>query len=120
MANIHRTILYVYIYISSLYIFCIYITYISKQALNKFYENVMQGILRHINFDIIKCVIIASPGFVREQFFEYMNGEPPASQTTHTRRTHTRHTTHTAHLSLMTCRSFGGWALRVSSRGHPA
>lgn len=44
------------------------------QALNKFYENVMQGILRHVDFDIIKCVIIASPGFVREQFFEYMNG----------------------------------------------
>ncbi|ELR12906.1 translation factor pelota, putative [Acanthamoeba castellanii str. Neff] len=45
------------------------------KALNKFYENVMQGILRHVNFEIIKCVIIASPGFVREQFFEYMNAE---------------------------------------------
>lgn len=32
----------------------------------------MQGILRHINFDIVKCVLIASPGFVRDQFFDYM------------------------------------------------
>lgn len=32
----------------------------------------MQGILRHINFDVVKCVIIASPGFVRDQFMNYM------------------------------------------------
>lgn len=32
----------------------------------------MQAILRHVNFDVVKCVIIASPGFVRDQFYEYM------------------------------------------------
>lgn len=32
----------------------------------------MQGILRHISFDIVKCVIIASPGFVKDQFMDYM------------------------------------------------
>lgn len=32
----------------------------------------MQAILRHIDFDIVKCIIIASPGFVKDQFFEYM------------------------------------------------
>lgn len=32
----------------------------------------MQAILRHVNFDVVKCVLIASPGFVRDQFFEYM------------------------------------------------
>ena len=42
------------------------------QGLNKFYEAVMQGILRHVDFSIVKCVIIASPGFVKDQFFEYM------------------------------------------------
>lgn len=42
------------------------------QGLQKFYENVMQGILRHVNFDVVKCVLIASPGFVRDQFFEFM------------------------------------------------
>ncbi|KAI9584004.1 protein pelota [Glossina fuscipes] len=43
-----------------------------EKGLAKFYENVMQSILRHVNFDIVKCVILASPGFVRDQFFEYM------------------------------------------------
>ncbi|KAJ8725779.1 hypothetical protein PYW08_003962 [Mythimna loreyi] len=42
------------------------------KGLTKFYEAVMQGILRHIDFSIVKCVIIASPGFVKDQFFEYM------------------------------------------------
>jgi len=32
----------------------------------------MQGILRHINFDLVKCVILASPGFVKDQFMDYM------------------------------------------------
>ncbi|EFA12200.1 protein pelota [Tribolium castaneum] len=43
-----------------------------EKALAKFYDNIIQGILRHIDFDIVKCVIIASPGFVRDQFYEYM------------------------------------------------
>lgn len=42
------------------------------KGLVKFYDSVMQGILRHVNFDVVKCVLIASPGFVRDQFFEYM------------------------------------------------
>lgn len=32
----------------------------------------MQGILRHINFDLVKCIILASPGFVKDQFMDYM------------------------------------------------
>ncbi|CAO1363715.1 unnamed protein product [Diamesa hyperborea] len=43
-----------------------------EKGLAKFYESVLQGILRHINFDVIKCVILASPGFVKDQFYEYM------------------------------------------------
>lgn len=35
----------------------------------------MQAILRHIRFDIIKCTIIASPGFVKDQFYEYVMQE---------------------------------------------
>lgn len=38
----------------------------------RFFDSVMQGILRHVNFDVVKCLLIASPGFVRDQFFEYM------------------------------------------------
>lgn len=42
------------------------------QGLLKFYDAIIQGILRHINFDVIKCVLVASPGFVKEQFCDYM------------------------------------------------
>ena len=35
-------------------------------------RQVIQNILRHVNFDVVKAVIIASPGFVRQQFFDYM------------------------------------------------
>ncbi|XP_053987891.1 protein pelota [Hylaeus volcanicus] len=43
-----------------------------EKGLARFYENIMQGILRHINFDIVKCVILASPGFVKDQYMDYM------------------------------------------------
>ncbi|PIK42165.1 hypothetical protein BSL78_21001, partial [Apostichopus japonicus] len=42
------------------------------KGLIKFYDAVMQGILRHIKFDVVKCIIIASPGFVKDQFYEYL------------------------------------------------
>lgn len=44
-----------------------------ETGLTKFYDAVLQGILRHINFDVVKCVLIASPGFVKDQFFDYLN-----------------------------------------------
>lgn len=43
-----------------------------EKGLAKFYDSVIQGIQRHVNFDVVKCVLIASPGFVKDQFFEYM------------------------------------------------
>lgn len=43
-----------------------------EKGLSKFYDAVYQGILRHLNFDVIKCVLLASPGFVKDQFYEYM------------------------------------------------
>ncbi|EEC15921.1 meiotic cell division protein Pelota/DOM34, putative [Ixodes scapularis] len=44
----------------------------ARAALPRFYHAVMQAILRHVNFDVIKCVLIASPGFVKDQFYEYV------------------------------------------------
>lgn len=43
-----------------------------EKGLAKFYEAVMQAILRHINFAVVKCILIGSPGFVKDQFFDYM------------------------------------------------
>ncbi|KAG2222617.1 hypothetical protein INT45_008281 [Circinella minor] len=43
-----------------------------EKGLQKFYDQIYQAILRLLNFDIIKAVIIASPGFVREQVYQYI------------------------------------------------
>ncbi|PRD29130.1 UNVERIFIED_CONTAM: pelo [Trichonephila clavipes] len=42
------------------------------KGLERFFDAVYQAVIRHINFDVVKCVLIASPGFVKDQFFEYM------------------------------------------------
>lgn len=44
----------------------------STQAVAKFFDQVQAAIVRHLNFEVVKAVIIASPGFVKDQFFEYM------------------------------------------------
>ena len=35
------------------------------QALQRFYDTVMQAVLRHVRFDVVKCILVASPGFVK-------------------------------------------------------
>ncbi|KAK3750640.1 hypothetical protein QZH41_012829, partial [Actinostola sp. cb2023] len=42
------------------------------QGLLKFYDAIIQAVLRHINFDVVKCVLVGSPGFVKDQYFDYM------------------------------------------------
>jgi len=42
------------------------------KAVLKFFDSILQAILRHINFDVVKCLILASPGFVKDQCYEYM------------------------------------------------
>lgn len=42
------------------------------KGLFKFYDQIIQAVLRHFNFDVIKCVLVASPGFVKDQFINYM------------------------------------------------
>ncbi|OBZ87657.1 Protein pelota [Choanephora cucurbitarum] len=42
------------------------------KGLERFYEQIYQGILRHINFDVAKAILIASPGFVKDQVYAYV------------------------------------------------
>lgn len=35
----------------------------------------LQAILRHVNFQQIKCLLLGSPGFVKDDFVEYLNLE---------------------------------------------
>jgi len=45
------------------------------KAIKKFFEAVYQAVLRHIDFSKIKCVVLGSPGFVKDDFFEYLKAE---------------------------------------------
>lgn len=38
----------------------------------KFYENIVRSIKQHIDFKLVKCVLVASPGFVKDDFFKFM------------------------------------------------
>jgi stalled ribosome rescue protein Dom34 len=42
------------------------------QGMQKFFDSVIQAIIRHVNFDVVKCVLLASPGFIKDQLFDYM------------------------------------------------
>lgn len=44
-----------------------------EKGLAKFYDLVLEAITRHFDFAYVKCVLLASPGFVKDQFFEYLN-----------------------------------------------
>lgn len=43
-----------------------------QKGMENFYEQILQALLNYINLDVIKCILVASPGFVKDQFFEYM------------------------------------------------
>ncbi len=46
-----------------------------EKGMSKFFEQVYRGIMQHVNFDMVKVLIVASPGFVKDQFFQYLNAE---------------------------------------------
>ncbi|KAJ2504488.1 Translation factor pelota, partial [Coemansia sp. RSA 2049] len=43
-----------------------------EKAVERFYEQIYRSIKQHVDFDIIKVFILGSPGFLRDQFFDYM------------------------------------------------
>lgn len=51
-----------------------------EKSLNKFFEAILQAILRHVDFNIVKCLLIASPGFVKDQLFAYIMREASARE----------------------------------------
>ncbi|CAF3151468.1 unnamed protein product [Rotaria sp. Silwood2] len=42
------------------------------KGMEKFFDSIIAAIIKHINFQIVKAVIIASPGFIKDQFYQYM------------------------------------------------
>lgn len=43
-----------------------------ESALKKFFENVLQAFLKHVDFNVVRCAVIASPGFTKEQFHRHL------------------------------------------------
>ncbi|KAL7506600.1 hypothetical protein ACHAXN_003859 [Cyclotella atomus] len=41
----------------------------------KFYDAIYRAILAHIPFDKVKCVLVGSPGFLKDEFFKYLLAE---------------------------------------------
>ncbi|OQR69061.1 protein pelota-like [Tropilaelaps mercedesae] len=41
-------------------------------GMTKFYDAILRAIKQHVNFDVVKCVLLASPGFVKDHFFAYI------------------------------------------------
>ena len=47
----------------------------NAKAITKFFEAVYQAILRHVDFKKVKVVLLGSPGFVKDDFFKYLQEE---------------------------------------------
>lgn len=46
-----------------------------NKGIIKFYELILDGIIRHIDFNIIKCIVLASPSFIKNDFYKFMINE---------------------------------------------
>lgn len=42
-------------------------------AVTKFFDDIYNAIVRHINFETIKVVLVGSPGFLKDDFMQYLN-----------------------------------------------
>lgn len=43
-----------------------------EKGMDRFMDAILQALLRHVDFEIVKCVIVASPGFTKDQFYKYL------------------------------------------------
>ncbi|RZC55063.1 hypothetical protein C5167_013914 [Papaver somniferum] len=43
-----------------------------EKALNMFFENVLVALLKNVDFTVVRCAVIASPGFTKDQFHKYL------------------------------------------------
>ncbi|PRW60647.1 PELOTA 1 isoform X1 [Chlorella sorokiniana] len=45
------------------------------KAMESFYDKVFAAIVRHVDWDIVRCLVIAGPGFAKDEFREYLDKE---------------------------------------------
>lgn len=53
------------------------------KGMEKFFDSIITAILKHIDFNVVKAVIIASPGFIKDQFYQYMLQKAPRDDEKH-------------------------------------
>ena len=41
----------------------------------RFYDQIMEAIIKHVDFNVIKVLVIASPAFFKEELYEYICGQ---------------------------------------------
>lgn len=46
-----------------------------EKSVQRFYNSIYSSILTHVNFDIVKVVILASSAFVKDEFYDFMMEE---------------------------------------------
>jgi protein pelota len=46
-----------------------------KKSLNKFYSQVIEAMKMHLRFEVLKCIVVASPGFYKDEFLAFMFSE---------------------------------------------
>ncbi|KAL6774078.1 hypothetical protein ACKKBG_A23685 [Auxenochlorella protothecoides x Auxenochlorella symbiontica] len=45
------------------------------KAVHTFQSRVYQAVLQHVDWDVVKCLVVAGPGFVKDQFLEFLFAE---------------------------------------------
>ena len=48
-----------------------------KKSLESFYDNVLQCIMKYVDFNMIKTILLGGPGYVKQDFFEYVSEHGP-------------------------------------------
>lgn len=44
------------------------------KGLNRFYDQIVQGVIRHIDFSVVKVLLVGSPGFYKDGLYKFMMG----------------------------------------------
>ncbi|KAJ4458974.1 putative Protein pelota [Paratrimastix pyriformis] len=51
-----------------------------SKAMTRFYDSLLQAMAQNINFEVAKCVVLASPGFTKDDFFSYLVQQAQANE----------------------------------------
>jgi protein pelota len=49
----------------------VFFYYLTQKAVSKFFDNIITALVKHVDFNVVKCIIVASPGFYNQDFLNY-------------------------------------------------